>query len=163
MERVVITGIGIISPIGQSKDEFWSSLEEGKSGIGKISLFDASGLASQIAGEVKDFSPFPHLSVKESKHMDRFVQMGLDSAVQAVEDSGIDESSLIPERVGVIVGSGIGGLSTFEKQHSIMLEKGPGRLSPFFIPMLISDMAQLLQCTEKAIESIDSVKEWTYE
>ncbi len=141
MERVVITGIGIISPLGKTKDEFWDALEEGRSGIGGVELFDASGLTSQIAGEVKGFDSSRFLSAKEAKHMDRFVQLGLVSAVEAVDDSGILPDNHVQERTGVIVGSGIGGLSTFEKQHSILLEKGPGRLSPFFIPMLISDMA----------------------
>ncbi len=141
MDRVVITGIGITSPIGKSKEEFWASLAEGKSGIGVVELFDASELSSNIAGEVKGFDPSSVFSPKEIKHMDRFVQLGLVSAVEAVQDSGVSCEETDPDRIGVIVGSGIGGLSTFEKQHSILLEKGPARISPFFIPMPISDMA----------------------
>lgn len=141
MEKVVITGIGVTSPIGQTTAEFWKSLEEGRSGISGVSLFDASEFNSRIAGEVKDFDPSGFLSTKESRQMDRFVQFGMVSAHLAVRDSGIMDDKFAPERAGVIVGSGIGGLSTFEKQHSLLLNKGPGRLSPFFIPMLISDMA----------------------
>ncbi len=141
MERVVITGIGVISPIGKTVDDFWAALAEGRGGIGTVGLFDPSGLSSHIAGEVKGFDPSVFFSPKEAKHMDRFVQFGVASASCAVKDSGISSDNTHPERIGVIVGSGIGGLSTFEKQHSILLEKGPGRLSPFFIPMLISDMA----------------------
>lgn len=141
MERVVITGIGVVSPAGKTREEFWESLREGRSGIGEVSLFDASGFSSRIAGEVKGFDPSPFLGARDIKHMDRFVQFGVVSAVEAVEDSGLEDANPVPERTGVIVGSGIGGLSTFEKQHSVLLGKGPGKLSPFFIPMLISDMA----------------------
>lgn len=141
MNRVVITGIGICSPIGQTKLEFWAALAEGKSGIGPVELFDASGLNSRIAGEVKGFDPSWLLTPKELRHMDRFVQLGLVSAARAIEDSGFSAQEADPGRAGVIVGSGIGGLATFERQHSLLMEKGPGRLSPFFIPMLISDMA----------------------
>ncbi len=140
MNRVVITGFGVTTPVGCTREEFWGALCAGKSGIGKIELFDASSFASRIGGEVKDFKPESCLSPKEIRHTDRFIRLGLVSALRAIEDSGLDWSKEDPGRAGVLVGSGIGGLETFEKQHSVLLEKGPGRLSPFFIPMLISDM-----------------------
>ena len=140
-KRVVITGIGVVTPIGLRKEIFWEALKEGKSGIARISHFDVSGYSSQIAGMVKDFDPSKWLSSKETKRMDRFVQLAMGAAIEAVEDTGIEPGRENADRIGVCVGSGIGGLSTLEKQHSVLLKSGPGRISPYFIPMLISDMA----------------------
>jgi len=139
--RVVVTGMGILSPVGLSVDDYWQALQKGANGIGTVTSFDASQLSSQIAGEVKDFDPSEFFNPKEIRRNDRFVQFAVATAAEAIEDAGLDPQTVDPWRVGVIVSSGIGGISTLEKQHSIMLEKGPGRVSPFFIPMMISDMA----------------------
>jgi 3-oxoacyl-[acyl-carrier-protein] synthase II len=140
-KRVVVTGMGILTPVGQNLDEYRDALRRGTSGIGPVTGFDASGLSSQIAGEVKDFDPSEVFNPKEIRRNDRFVQFAMATAVQAIEDAGLESAKVDPWRVGVIVSSGIGGIATLEKQHSIMLKKGPGRVSPFFIPMMISDMA----------------------
>ncbi len=139
--RVVVTGMGAITPIGNDIGEIWESLKNGKGGIGKITKFDASDYPVNIAGEVKDFKPEDYIDRKSQKKMDLFSQYAVCSSVQAVRDSGINFDNEDPERVGVIVGSGIGGMLTFETQHSILIEKGPRRVSPFFIPMLIPDIA----------------------
>ncbi len=141
MKRVVITGLGVISPIGNSKREFWDSLTCGRGGIRKIAGFDASPFDSQIAGEVRDFEPEGFIKKKELKRMDKFVQFASVATNEAIGDSKIDIPNEDPGRIGVLIGSGIGGLETFEKQHSILLERGPSKISPFFIPMLIVDMA----------------------
>ncbi len=139
--RVVITGVGVISPIGNSKQEFWQSLINGYSGIGRITKFDVSQYAAQIAGEVKDFDPSGLINSKELRKMDGFVQYAVVAAKEAIEDAGIDFDKIEPERIGCVMGSGIGGLMTIEKQHTILLERGPKRISPFLIPMLIVNMA----------------------
>lgn len=139
-KRVVVTGIGVISPVGKNIEEFWTSLKEGKSGIGKVTHFDASEYKTQIAGEVKDFNPSDYMDKKEAKRMDRFTQFGVAAAKQAFEDSGLDLDQEDPTRIGTIIGSGIGGISTLEKQHKRLLKKGPNRVSPFLIPMMIVDM-----------------------
>lgn len=140
-KRVVITGLGIISPIGIGKSEFWDSLLNGKSGISKISRFDTEGYSTSIAGEVKDFEPEKYIDKKEAKKMDRFTQFAVAASKLAIEDSDIDMDKINKERFGVIIGSGIGGLETFEEQHNKLIEKGPKRVSPFFIPMMIGNMA----------------------
>ncbi len=139
--RVVVTGMGVLTPVGLTIDDYWKALREGANGIGTVASFDASQLTSQIAGEVKDFDPSPYFNPKEIRRNDRFVQFAVGTATQAIENSGLEPDKLDLWRVGVIVSSGIGGIATLEKQHSTMLEKGPGRVSPFFIPMMISDMA----------------------
>ncbi|MCM8784209.1 MAG: beta-ketoacyl-ACP synthase II [Candidatus Omnitrophica bacterium] len=139
--RVVITGMGIISPLGSTLGDYWCSLKNGVSGIGKITSFDSSPFDCQIAGEVKNFSPGEHISPKEVKRMERFVQFALVTAKEAVKDAALDISKEDPFRIGVVIGSGIGGLHTVEQQHKILLEKGPSRLSPFMIPMMIVNMA----------------------
>lgn len=139
--RVVITGLGMISPIGNSKDETWTALCSGTSGIDYITRFDITDFNCKIGGEVKNFDPSRRISKKELRHMDRFVKFALYAAMEAVDDSKLDLTRENRDRVGVIVGSGIGGLAVIEEQHSILLEKGPTRISPFFIPMLIVDMA----------------------
>ena len=140
-KRVVITGMGIVSPLGIGIDENWKAICEGKSGIGPITKFDASDYASKIAGEVKGFNAEDFMDKKEVKKMDVFIQYALASGKMAIQDSllKIDESNA--DRVGVLVGAGIGGLSTIEKYHTILLKHGPKKISPFFIPMLIVNLA----------------------
>ena len=138
---MVITGLGVISPVGNSKEESWVSLCEGKNGIGRITKFDASGFTSQLAGEVKDFDASRFISPKGQRRMDKFVQFAVSAAKMALEDSGIELERENKARIGVITGSGIGGLKVIEDQHKILLERGPSRVSPFLIPMLIADMA----------------------
>jgi 3-oxoacyl-[acyl-carrier-protein] synthase II len=138
--RVVVTGLGVISPIGNTVEDFWTSLKEGKSGITKIERFDASEYTTQIAGEVKDFDCSQYLGRKDAKRMDRFTQFAVCAAGQALEDSGLDVDTLDMTRFGTILGSGIGGIETLEAQHQRLLEKGPNRVSPFLIPMMISNM-----------------------
>lgn len=141
MRRVVITGIGVISPIGSDKESFWENLVAGNSGISKVESFDVSRYPCRIAGEIKDFDPTGHMEKKEAKRVDRFTQLGVAAALQAWKDSGLDQLQLNKEEIGVLVGSGIGGIQTMEEQHRILSEKGPRRVSPFFIPALIANMA----------------------
>lgn len=140
-KRVVITGLGIISPIGTGKEEFLNSLLEGKNGISNITRFDIDGFNTTIAGEIKDFDPEKYIDKKEAKRMDRFTQYAVAASKLAIEDAEIDIEKINNDRFGVILGSGIGGLETFEDQHEKFLEKGPKRVSPFFIPMMIGNMA----------------------
>lgn len=139
--RVVITGLGVISPVGNDVKSLWESLCAGTSGIGKITHFDASGYDSQIAGEVKGFDPTKYLTPKDIKRTDMFTQYAVVAAGIALEDSQIDLSSIDPYSFGIIVGSGIGGIHTIEQEYKVLLKKGPSRISPFFIPMLIVNMA----------------------
>lgn len=139
--RVVITGLGIISPVGSDIKTFWDSICVGRSGIGKITYFDASDFNSKIAGELKDFEPTKYLTPKEVRRADLFTQYAVAASGMAIEDSRIELSSLDPYNVGIIVGSGIGGIHTIEQEHKVLMEKGPSRISPFFIPMLIVNMA----------------------
>jgi len=139
--RVVITGMGAITPLGNDVETFWSNLCAGKSGVTKITRFDATAYSTRIAAEVKDFDPTRWMERKEAKRNDRFVQLAIGAARQAVEAARLDVPILDADRIGVIVGSGIGGIETFETQHQILLERGPDRVSPFFIPMMISNMA----------------------
>lgn len=133
--------MGVISPLGNNKEDFWSSLSRGKSGVRELTHFDAGAFASRIAGEVSDFEPYPRLGKKESRRMDRFTQFAVVAALDAVEDARLNLDEEDVNRIGVLIGSGIGGLTTIEKQHNILLEKGPSKVSPFFIPMLIVNMA----------------------
>jgi beta-ketoacyl-acyl-carrier-protein synthase II len=138
----VVTGMGVVTPIGNQLDTFWQNLIAGQCGVDKITQFDATGFDTQIAAEVKNFDPagaFP--SPKELRRTDRFTQFGVYAAHQALVDSGMNLDSLNRDEIGVFIGSGIGGLHTTAEQHKILLAKGPGRLSPFMIPMLISNMA----------------------
>jgi len=141
MRRVVVTGCGVISPIGSGKTSFWESLIKGRSGIVRISQFDASGFDSQIAGEVKDFDPSPFFSPKELRRTPRFVQFAIASTLQALNDSSLKIESVDPYRVGIIIGSGIGSLQAIEREHKVLLKRGPSRVSPFLIPMLITNEA----------------------
>lgn len=139
--RVVITGYGVISPIGIGIDDFWNSLVSGKSGISRVSSFDASQFSTQICAEVKNFQPEKYIDKKKIRKMDRFSQLAFAAAKIAIEDAKLDMEKEDPFRVGVIVGSGIGGLSTVAAEHKVLLEKGPRRVSPFMIPMLITNIA----------------------
>lgn len=140
LTRVVITGLSAISPVGIGIDPFWSNLVEGKSGVGPVTRFDTEGYSTRIGAEVKDFSPENFMDKKEARRMDRFTQFAMAGARMVVEDAGIDFDSVDRDRVGVILGSGIGGLETLEEQHKVLLNRGPGRISPFFIPMMIANM-----------------------
>jgi 3-oxoacyl-[acyl-carrier-protein] synthase II len=139
--RVVVTGLGMISPLGVGVKENWEAICQGKSGIGPVTRFDITDFPSKIAGEVKGFNPEDFIDKKETKKMDIFIHYALASGMMALKDSGliIDESNA--DRVGVLVGAGLGGLSTIERYHSVLLEHGPKRISPFFIPMLIVNLA----------------------
>ncbi len=139
--RVWITGLGIVSPIGSGTREFWDHLTAGVSGAGPITRFDATDYETRFACEVKNFSTEGTLDRKEAKRMDRFVQFAVVAAYQAVQDAGLDLNTIDLRRAGVIIGSGIGGMETFEDQHQALVDKGPRRVSPFFIPMMIVDMA----------------------
>jgi len=140
-KRVVVTGIGVISPVGNTKDEFWSAIVSGKNGVGPMTSFDCKDYTSRIAGEVKDFTPHPFIPKKELRRMEKFVQFAVTAAKEAVDDSGLDISKEDPFRIGVLVGSGIGSLRIIEEQHKVILERGPSRITPFLIPMLIVNMA----------------------
>lgn len=139
--RVVVTGIGLVTPLGTGTKKTWNNLLNGVSGVAKITRFDASGMASQIAAEVKDFVSLDHFDKKSARHLDLFVQYGIVAANMAVEDSGLSIDSANCERVGVITGCGMGGLPTIEKNHNVFLDRGAKRISPFFIPMAIPNMA----------------------
>ena len=139
--RVFVTGAGVLSPVGNTVEDSWNSLVAGRSGAGPITRFDASTYETRFACEVKDFSFEGVLDRKDAKRMDRFVQFAVVASHQAIRNAGLDLNVLDPDRIGVIVGSGIGGMETFEEQHRALMEKGHRRVSPFFIPMMISDMA----------------------
>jgi 3-oxoacyl-[acyl-carrier-protein] synthase II len=140
--RVVVTGLGVITPLGADIDTFWQNLLAGQCGIDRITAFDASAYDCQIAAEVKNFDPLPAFpSPKEVRRTDRFAQFGIFAAYKALLDSGLDLEKVNRDEVGVFIGSGIGGLDTVEQQHKVLLSKGPNRLSPFMIPMLILNMA----------------------
>jgi 3-oxoacyl-[acyl-carrier-protein] synthase II len=139
--RVVITGMGVITPLGLSVDSMWSNLVQGNSGIDRISRFDVSGFSTQVAAEVRDFDPQNYMERKEAKRMDRFAQFAMAAAHLAVKDAGIPPEDLASDRAGVLMGTGIGGIETLTEQFKTMFDKGPGRVSPFFIPMMIANMA----------------------
>ncbi len=140
-KRVVITGMGLITPIGLGVDESWSAALDGKSGIGPITHFDASSFPVRIAGEVQGFDPANYIEAKEIKKMDRFIHFAVAASTMAVDDSGFRFTGENAERVGVVIGSGMGGLPAIEHYHKAFLEKGYKRISPFFIPMLIINLA----------------------
>ena len=139
--RVVITGMGAITPIGTGKDEFWKGLMEGRNGIDKITRFNASEYHAQIAGEVKDFDPTDYIDKKESKRMDRCTQFAVAAAELAIKDAKLDLEKENLDRIGTFVGTGIGGIETMHGQYEKFFDKGPGRISPFFVPMMIANMA----------------------
>lgn len=139
--RAVITGLGTITPLGSRVEKFWAALCNGESGIDRITRFDPSELDSQIASEIKDFDPQDFISKKDMKKMDTFIQYALAAAMMAVADSGLPIPEMDRDRIGVLIGSGIGGMQAIEKYHTILMEKGPKRISPFFIPMSIINLA----------------------
>ena len=141
MKRAVITGIGIVSPLGCTVDSFWERLVSGTSGIGPITLFDTSEYTTRIAGEVIEYDVDSLLTPKDRRRMDEFTQYGMSAAKLAIAHSGLDLDAESPERMGAIVSSGIGGLHTLQRNHSLLLEKGPSRCSPFMIPQMITNMA----------------------
>jgi 3-oxoacyl-[acyl-carrier-protein] synthase II len=140
-KRVVVTGLGLITPLGIGVDASWHGLIEGRSGIRRITQFDASQFPTKIAGEVEGFNPEDFIETKEVKKMDRFIHFAFAAATMAMSDSGLKITEANAERTGVFVGSGMGGLHTIEHYHSVFLEKGPRRISPFFIPMLVVNLA----------------------
>ncbi len=139
--RVVVTGIGMITPLGVGVEKNWLRLCEGNSGVGNISYFDTSAYKVKIAGEVRDFEPSDFIPRKEIKKMDRFIQLAVAAGIIAVEDAGLKISASEAEQVGVVLGTGIGGLPAIEKYHKVLLRDGVGRVTPFFIPMLIPNLA----------------------
>jgi len=139
--RVVVTGIGAISPLGVGVDATWAGLLAGRNGIGKITRFDASEFSCQIAGEVKDFNPDDFIERKEQKKMDLFIQYGYAASIEAVQDAGLEDvSDALAERIAVVLGSGIGGLPEIERTYDILKERGPRRVSPFFIPSILTNL-----------------------
>nr|MDA3785333.1 beta-ketoacyl synthase N-terminal-like domain-containing protein [Deltaproteobacteria bacterium] len=138
--RVVVTGVGLVTPLGTGVAKTWEGLCAGKSGVGPITRFDATDFAVQIAAEVKDFHVEEFMDAKEAKHLDYFVQYALGAAHMALADSGFVITEENATRVGSIVGCGLGGLPTIEKYHQVYLDKGPRRITPFFIPMVIPNM-----------------------
>ena len=151
--RVVITGLGVVTPVGNDLDTFWNSLKNGVSGIERIKAFDTSAYDCQIAGEVRDFDPKQHFkNPKDVRRTDRYTHLAMGAAREALKDSGIDLEKTDRRRFGAIVSSGIGGLKTLEDQHTILMTKGPSRVSPFTIPMLISNMASGLISMEFGLQ-----------
>ena len=140
-KRVVITGLGAITPIGNTAESFWQALVAGTSGIGRITRFDAADYDAKIAGEVKGFDPTAFIDKKEARRMDRFTQFAIAASRMALSDSGLDLEKEDRSRIGAFVGSGIGGMDTLHDQYKTLFEKGPNRISPFFIPMMIANMA----------------------
>ncbi len=138
--RVVVTGLGAITPVGNNAKDTWESLKNGKNGIGSISLFDTEKLKAKLAAEVKGFDPKEYLEVNDVLRTDRYAQFAVAAAQQAVDESGV-EGTVEPERFAVFFGTGIGGIGTFEKEHTKLMERGPRRVSPLFVPMMIANMA----------------------
>src|SRR5439155_4143806 len=139
--RVVVTGQGVVCPLGNTVEEFWKRLIAGESGIGPVTRFDAAGYDTRIGGEVRGFKPEDFMDRKDIRRTDLFVQYAVAASAQALNQAAVRDGAVDPDRFGVIVGSGIGGISTFEDKHLVLLEKGPNRVCPFFIIMLISVMA----------------------
>ena len=140
-KRVVVTGMGAVTPLGIGVDAFWQGLLEGRSGIDRVTRIDVSNMPTQVAGEVKDFDPAAFMDAKEAKRMDRFTQFAVAAAKMALEDAGINPDAIAKDRVGVVLGSGIGGMETLLEQIEGQRGKGPGRVSPFLVPMMIMNMA----------------------
>ena len=140
--RALVTGAGAVTPLGTGVENFWDAALHGKSGIGSITRFDPSPFPSQIAGECSDFDPTDFMSKKQARRMDRFAQLGVAAGLEAAESAGIaDTIQKAPERVAIVLGSGIGGLSTWEREYKVLGERGPGRVSPFLITMMVPNMA----------------------
>jgi len=140
LRRVVITGLGIVSPVGTGLEKFWSSLIAGVSGIGPVTRFDPTRFRTKIAGEVTDFEPTLYMDKKEARRMDRFTQFAVAASGMALRDAGLNLELENKDRIGVILGSGVGGIETLEEQARVLAEKGPGRVSPLFVPMMIANM-----------------------
>ena len=140
-QRVVVTGLGVIAPVGNTLDTYWKALLAGQNGIGPITRFDPQAHGSQIAGEVKGFDPHDYLDRKQAKRMDRFAQFALAASLQALSDAKLEINDLNADQVGVMIGTGIGGIKTLEDQQEVYLNRGPGRCSPFMVPMMIANMA----------------------
>ena len=140
-KRVVITGMGALTPLGETVDEYWNNLVQGKSGVGPMTLYDSSEYPCRIAGEVESFDPGQYINPKEGRRMARFSQLAVAAAGLAIEDAGLDLSKEAPERLGVVIGNGVGGFPTTEDNARILVEKGGMRMSPFFIPMILPNMA----------------------
>ena len=138
--RVVVTGLGLISPVGNTVEQGWANILAARSGISRITRFDASEFTTQIAGEVKDFNVGDYISPKEARRMDTFIHYGLAAGIQAIRDAGLEEANINKERVGVVIGSGIGGLPEIESTHNLMLASGPRKIGPFFIAGTIINM-----------------------
>jgi 3-oxoacyl-[acyl-carrier-protein] synthase II len=139
--RVVISGLGTVTSLGMGAEKFWESIKNGKCGIDTIERIDVSDLPTKVGAEIKDFNPTDFIEKKEIKRMDRYAQYAMAAAQMAVESSKLNIEKVNRERMGVIIGSGVGGIETMENQHSILIEKGPGRISAFFVPMMIANMA----------------------
>ncbi|MBN2285178.1 MAG: beta-ketoacyl-[acyl-carrier-protein] synthase II, partial [Tissierellales bacterium] len=139
--RVVITGMGAITPIGSGLENFWEGIKSGKCGIDEITAFDTTDFTVKLAAEVKDFDPSQFMDKKEAKRMDRFCQFAIASSQMAMDDSGLNPEQIDKKKFGVIIGSGVGGINTIETEIAKLNSKGPGKVSPFFIPMIISNMA----------------------
>ncbi len=140
MKRVVITGLGVVSPIAIGKAEYWKALSEGKNGVGEITLFDPADFTSRIAAEVRDFKPDNWMERKEARRADRVIQFAVAAADLAVKDAKLDTESVDPDRFGVYIGSGEGGISTNYEGTKVLMEKGPARVGPFYVPMMLSNM-----------------------
>ena len=138
--RVAVTGVGLMTPVGIGRDATWSALLAGENGVGPVTLVDASDMQSRVAGEVNDFDPLDFIERKETRRIDRFAQLAIAASGEALEQSGLD-ISVAPDEIGVMIGSGIGGIQTLEDQFRVLFERGPGRISPFLVPSFISDMA----------------------
>ena len=141
VRRVVVTGMGMVTPLGVGMEKTWGAMLEGKSGVGLITQFDAAEFGTKIAAEINGFEPGDYIEPKEIKKMDRFIHLAVGAASMAMEDSGLVITEANAERVGVLVGSGMGGLPAIERYHTVLMERGPKKISPFFIPMLIVNLA----------------------
>ena len=141
MRKVVVTGMGVLTSVGDGVDEFWASLKSGKSGITEVTRFDCSDIASKVASEINSFNPEDFMDPKEVRRNDRYAHLALAATHRALTDANLSREDLVPDRTGVLVGSGIGGMETIEKQMTTLIERGPRRVSPFMIPSLIANIA----------------------
>ena len=140
MNRVVITGLGTVNPLGSTVEKFWENVKKGTLGVSKIDSFDTTELGVSVAGIIRDFDPSEYFDRKDIRHMERFTQIAVASAIQALQDAGTDFKDMDPYRVGTIIGCGIGGIGRIEEEHDKYRAKGPGRISPFFVPMMIGTL-----------------------
>ncbi|MFO7637401.1 MAG: beta-ketoacyl-ACP synthase II [Clostridia bacterium] len=140
-KRVAVTGLGVITSIGETVEEFWENIRNGVSGIRKVTRFEVDPFITTLAAEVRNFEPEKYIARKDARRMDRYCQFALAASINAVQASGLDMDNINKERTGVLIGAGIGGMETLEQQHRILIEKGHERISPFFVPMMISNMA----------------------